>query len=276
MRAEKREMKSEEDILRRLKRRMRGTRATVMLEFAVIAPFAMAMLVFAADITRIMRTEQQLEIATRLAADVEAHTADYYVKDRKSPGSPAKNIAKGYLVNIAHVATGTDRVYMKGECISISNPLTYAVTWFAGFLNGESVPGVGDNLFLKMVGKIFGKVIDFITFGTFNYLTDVVPHDREVKVTTAAYIPTVMPASMYTFLAMPSHVSSEIGLGQFAYDLEGNSVATAWNLTVNPGKRHRVYCYMPVIDAVPIAPKTYVRVFKSWCAKQPFLKGLVE
>ena len=267
-------MKSEDDILRRLKRRLRGARASVMLEFAFIAPLAMVTIVFAADITRILRTEQQLEIATRLAADVESHTADYYANDRKSPGSPAKNIAKGYLVNIAHVANSTRSVLMKGECMAISNPITVAATWFANILNGEAISD--DNMFLKMVAKIFGKLIDFITFGTFNYVFDVVPHDREVKVTMAACIPTVMPPGLYTFLSMPGHVESEIGLGQFAYDLEGNSVATAWNLTVNPKKRHRVYCYMPVIDAVPMAPKTYVRVFKSWCAKQPFLKGLVQ
>ena len=45
-------MKSEDDILRRLKRRLRGARASVMLEFAFIAPLAMVTIVFAADITR--------------------------------------------------------------------------------------------------------------------------------------------------------------------------------------------------------------------------------
>ena len=270
-------MKREDDMLRMLKRRLRSARASVMLEFAFVAPLAMIMLIFAADFTRILRTEQQLEIATRLAADVEAHTADYYVKDRKSPGSPAKNIAKGYLVDIAQVVAGTGKVYMKGDCMAISNPLTFVIDRFAKFLSGESVPG--DNLFLKMVAKIFGKLIDFITFGTFNYLIDVVPHDREVKISTAAYIPTILPEEAYSFFSLPKRGGGgggDIGVGQFAYDLEGSSVATAWNLNVNPRKRHRVYCYMPVIDTVPIAPMTYVRAFKRWCSKQKFLKGLVE
>ena len=65
-------VKSEDDILRRLKRRLASARASVMFEFALVAPLVVMTAVFAADFTRILRTEQQLEIATRLAADVEA------------------------------------------------------------------------------------------------------------------------------------------------------------------------------------------------------------
>jgi hypothetical protein len=54
----------------------------------------------------------------------------------------------------------------------------------------------------------------------------------------------------------------------------GGSAATAWSLKINDKKRHRVYCYMPVMDSVPVAPETYVRKFKSWCAKHPFLKKI--
>ena len=273
-------MKSEDDMLRRLKRRLMGARASVMLEFAFVAPLAMMTFVFAADFTRILRTEQQLEIATRLAADVESRMADYYGDPKKDncPSSATKNVAKGYLVDFARVVKSTRKVYMKGECMTVSNPLTFVTSWVANFLNG-SVPGAEDNLFLKIAGKIFGKLIDFITFGTFNYLTDVVPHDRQVKITTAAYIPTILPIEAYSFFSLPKRGgggNGDIGVGQFAYDLEGGSVTTAWNLTVNPKRRHRVYCYMPVIDSVPIAPMTYIRVFKSWCAKQKFLKGLLE
>ena len=70
---------------RRVLRRLFGERATVMLEFAFVAPLAIIVAVYAADIMRILRTEQQLEIATRLAADVEAHMADYYAGG-KTPG----------------------------------------------------------------------------------------------------------------------------------------------------------------------------------------------
>ncbi len=273
-------MKSEDDILRRLKRRLMSARASVMLEFAFVVPLAMTMFVFAADFTRILRTEQQLEIATRLAADVESHMANYYgdPSTNKCPCSATKNVAKGYLVDFAHVVKGTGKVYIKGDCMAVSNPLTFVLTWVAKTMSGNP-PGAEKNMFLKMVAKIFGKLMDFITFGTFNYLTDVVPHDRQVKITTAAYIPTILPIEAYSFFSLPKRGgggNGDIGVGQFAYDLEGGSVTTAWNLTVNPKRRHRVYCYMPVIDSVPIAPMTYIRVFKSWCAKQKFLKGLLE
>ena len=91
MRSEESNVKSEGDMLRRLRRRLESTRATVMLEFAFVAPLAVAVAVFAADFTRILRTEQQLEIASRLAADVEAHMADYY-GNGKTPSSATKKM----------------------------------------------------------------------------------------------------------------------------------------------------------------------------------------
>ena len=227
---------------KKLRRRLAGERAAVMLEFAFVAPLVVMTVAFAADFTRILRTEQQLEIATRLAADVEAHMANYYGKD-PCPSSAAKRVAKFYLADVAEVVESTDDVYIKGSCRVIKNPVSYAVDKVRAFLDGSMFQD--SNVFLKLVGKILGGLMNFITFGTVDYVLDVVPHDREVMMTTAA-------------------------------DLEGGAAATAWNLKVNPAKRHRVYCHMPVVDSVPIAPQTYVRKFKAWCAKQPFLKGLVK
>ena len=268
-------MKSEDDILRRLKRRLKNTRATVMLEFALVAPLVVAVAVFAADFTRILRTEQQLEIASRLAADVEAHMANYY-GNGKSPSAEAKKVAKYYLVELAHVANSVGDVYVKGSCNVIKTPISYAIEIVADFLKGKGW-GDNDNTFLKLIGKILGGLMNFVTFRTVNYLTDVIPHDREVRVSTAAYIPTIFPSSAYEWLALAEHSGGKIGVGQFEFDLESSSKgATAWNLKLNMSKRHRVYCFMPVMDSVPMAPETYVRKFKSWCAKQPFLKGLVK
>ena len=67
-----------------------------------------------------------------------------------------------------------------------------------------------------------------------------------------------------------------IGVAQMTADLKGGVGTTAWNLKVDGANRHRVYCCMPVMDSVPIAPQTSVRTFKAWCAKQPFLKKLVK
>ena len=267
-------MKSEDDILRRLKRRLASARASVMLEFAFVAPLVVMTAVFAADFTRILRTEQQLEIATRLAADVEAHMADYHGTNG-CPSSVAKNVAKNYLVDVAQVAETTDDVYMKGSNNVIKNPISYAVSYVSQFVDGQGW-GDNDNVFLKLIGKVLGGIMNFVTFRTVKYLTDVIPHDREIRISMAAYIPTIFPSSAYEWLALAKHEKDRIGVGQFEFDLEGGKAATAWNLKVNTSKRHRVYCFMPVLDSVPVAPETYVRKFKSWCSKQSFLKGLVE
>ena len=254
-----------------LKRRLKSTRGTVMLEFAFVAPLAVSMIVFAADFTRILRTEQQLEIASRLAADVEAHSADYYANG-KSPSSAAKNVAKHYLVDLAHVAAKTGDVYMKGGCDRVNNPITWAAGKIADFFNGQAFSESG--VFWNLVGKILGGIVNFVTFRTINYITDVAPHDRVVKVTTAAYIDTILPSDAYSFFGLPERGggNGRIGVGQFDYDITYGTGTTAWHMKLDPKKRHRVYCYMPVVDGVPVAPETYVRKFKSWCEKSPFLK----
>ena len=271
-------MKSDEGILRRLMRRLRSARASVMLEFAFVAPLIAITAVFAADFTRILRTEQQLEIGARLAADVEAHMADYY-GEGESPCKVTKLVCKYYLVNVAHVADEVADVYMKGACETIRNPISVAVAALKDFLSGKTFD-VGDDsfakLFVNVLGKIVGGIMNFLTFNTLTYVTDVVPHDREVKVSVAAYISTILPEKAYSFFSLPSRTGGKIGVGQFVEDLEGGAAATAWNLKINQKKRHRVYCYMPIVDSVPIAPETYIRIIKRWCANQPFLKGLVE
>ena len=200
--------------------------------------------------------------------------ANYYGSGQ-SPSAEAKKVAKYYLVELAHVANGVGDVYIKGSCNVIKNPISYAIEIVADFLKGKGW-GDNDNTFLKLIGKILGGIMNFVTFRTVNYLTDVIPHDREVRISTAAYIPTILPPGSYEWLALADRSGGKIGVGQFDFDLEGGNAATAWNLKVNKSKRHRVYCFMPVLGSVPMAPVTYVRKFKSWCAQQPFLKGLVK
>ena len=241
-------MNGESDILKAIKRRLCGERATVMLEFAFVAPLVLIVAIYSADTMRILRTEQQLEIATRLAADVEAHMANYY-GNGKTPSSATKNVAKRYLVDVAHVVENVGDVYIKGDSYVVKNLLSVAVDWINRFMKGQAC---GD---------------------------DIVPHDRVVKISTAVYIPTILPSAAYAAISLPKRGGGgggRIGVGQFTPDLEGGKAATAWNLKLNAKKRHRVYCYMPVIDSVPVAPETYVRKFKSWCAKHPLLKGLVN
>ncbi len=263
-------------IWRRMVRRLKSARASVMYEFALVAPLVVMTAAFAADFTRILRTEQQLEIAARLGADVEAHMSDFHGGD--CPTTTAKEIAKIYLMDLAQVSTNIGKLYMKGSADLVPNPASYFVTAITDFLKGEG-PG-GDNWFTKMLCKILGGAVNFLTFGTISYISEVVPHDRQVKVSMAAYIPTILPVKGYKWLNIvhegrlsDGHDDSfpDIGVGQFAYDLEGDIGAGFWSLTLNPAKRHRVYCAMPVVDSTPIAPETYVRIIKSFFAN--FLKA---
>jgi hypothetical protein len=273
-------VKREEDILRRLTRRLKSARASVMLEFALFAPLIVTTAIFAADFTRILRTEQQLEIAARLGADLEAHLADYY-GDEDRPGATTKLITKSYLVDIAKIGTHVNQTYMKAKYDTIKNPLSVLAHVADELLKGKSFDGDGQDsvtkAILKILGKVLGGIGNVLSFRTFNYITDVASHDRQVGVTVAAYVPTVLPLQkFYSRFSLPTRQTGKIGVGQFTEDLEGNAVASMAGLKLNEEARHRVYCHMPVVDAVPVAPKTYVRILKSWLASQPLLKGLLD
>jgi len=271
-------LKAESDILKAITRRLKSTRASVMLDFAFIAPFVTTVAIFSADFTRILRTEQQLEIAARLMADVEAHMADYHGKTA-SPSSETKIIGKHYLRDYAQITPSIEDIYVKGSCDTVKNPISVAVAWIDKFFKGQVFSDEGGSVgkfFVNVLGKILGGIANFVSFRTIRYLTDVVPHDREVKVSCAAYIPTILPCAAYKTFSLPARANDKIGVAQFTPDLEGNVADTAWGLKINAASRHRVYCYMPVVDSAPVAPETYVRVFKSWCSKQPIIKDIFK
>ena len=259
-------MRKDEDILRSLKRRLESARASVMLEFALVAPLAIAVVCFAADFTRILRTEQQLEIATRVMADVESHMVAYG-KDVVSPSSEAKHVGKYYLKDIAKVVDSTDNVKVKGGVKTTPNPFSIAISYIDQFLKGDFFE---DSPILKLLCKIVGTIVNFLTFRTLDYLTNVAPRDREIYITSTAVIPTLLPTYCYSWWGAMHRKESSIGVGQFAPDRSNaDAMATAWSSSMDivSNRRHRVYCHMPVIDTAPIAPETYVRRVMSWFKK---------
>lgn len=277
----------ERGLMARLRRRLCGERASVMLEFAFVAPLVFSVAIFATDFTRVLRTEQQLEIAARLAADIESHTAAYTSSDitKISPGSAAKTTAKSYLCQVAHVVRESGYVYIKGDCMMVGNLVSKMFTHVENFLTGKTFSMDGGNLFVKLVvntlGKVLGGLLNLITFRTDKYITEVFPHDREIRMTVAAYIPTILPADLYDGFALGwSDRPGAIGVWQSCVDLSGLDsflgVVTADNLKMIKTQRHRVYCYMPVIDSVPIPPTTYVRSFLSWANGQSWMKGIFK
>ena len=262
-------MEKGDDILKRLKRRLESARGSVLLEFALVAPLAITVICFAADFTRILRTEQQLEIATRVMADVESHMVDYAKRldALKTPTWQAKSVGKFYMRDIAKVVQSTDDVLVKGKVATTRNLLSVAIADLNDMLNGnffDSSPVL--NLLLKIVGT----VANFLTFRTLDYLTNIAPRDREVGITSTAEIPTLLPGFCYSWWGSTSRKQAPIGIGQFAPDRKKTGTpATAWSsdLDIVSNKRHRVYCHMPIIDTASIAPQTYVRHVKSWFSK---------
>ena len=73
-------------ILRKLAGRLKSARASVMFEFALMTPFIVMLAAFAADFTRILRTEQQLEIAARLGFSDPYYFSNFF--KRKNGISP--------------------------------------------------------------------------------------------------------------------------------------------------------------------------------------------
>ena len=259
-------MRKDEDILRRLKRRLESARASVMLEFAFVAPLAIVVVCFAADFTRILRTEQQLEIATRVMADVESHKVAYG-SDVKSPSMEAKNVGKHYLKGIAMVVNDTGNVKVKGGAKLTPNPLVSVVKDLDDMLKGKYFE---DSPVINLLFKIVGLAANFLTFRTLDYVTNIPPRNREVYVTSTAVIPTLLPKFCYSWWGSMKRGQEYIGVGQFAPDRQNaDSPAHAWSedMDIVSDRRHRVYCHMPVIDTAPIAPETYVRRVRSWFKK---------
>ena len=298
-------MNEESKILARIKRRMFGERGAVMVEFALVAPLIFSLAIFAADFTRILRTEQQLEIAARLAADIESHMAVVGGKE-KSPGKAAKSIPKYYLYHVARVMDTTEYVYIKGDHMLIPNPVSQLITVVSEVMSGDYKIYSGDskvldfiiNQVLGFLIKVVRTFINLIMFQSNLYLTEICPHDCEVRETVAAYIPTLLPNGMYRSFALGRHTkpgyigawqsvpnlrSPEMNPGEFLGKLsvlDGKVLVDAVlhlpkgadSLNIDKTHRHRVYCYMPVIDSVPIAPKTYMRTFAIWANNQWWIK----
>lgn len=297
-------MDAEGKILARLRRRLLGERGAVMLEFAFVAPLVFMLMVFATDFTTILRTEQQLEIAARLAADVEAHmaTAD---GGEASPSATAKKVAKYYLLDIARVGESNEHIYVKGDHMMIFNLASDAVDGLVNLVdNGvsfssDSRAAKAVEMILNGLLKVLGTAVDVLTFRTDRYITRIFPHDREVRVTVAAYIRTILPGGMYRNFGYGRHTKTMyLGVWQAAPNLvmpeqdkwlyiglnpieAGRSLLSlaskrgnAADLQLVTDHRHRVYCYMPVMDSVPMAPETYVREFIAWAKDQKWWKWL--
>ena len=245
----------EKAMWRLLARRLRSTRATAYVEFAVMAPIFLFAILFAADFTRVLYVEQQVDIATRALCDVESHLRP---GARKCPGQPAKFVVRKYLAEalakeglITRDGKRENAVYCKGDVSEQGGPLHYALNGIIGFFSGNA-----ENKFFSILGKVLGGVIDVVTLRTTRYVTEVFPTDKVVRTTVSVYVQPVFPGSAFTLFGR--HTASRSMLIP-AVAPRGGASGT---------ERVRYYCHMPSMDTAPLAPSTLVRkltkVFGKW------------
>lgn len=257
----------EKALWRLLARRLRSARGTAYIEFAVMVPVFLFALLFAADFTRILYVEQQVEIATRALCDVESHLRPG--KPENCPGRPAKFVVRTYLAEalakeglvarnnkgevLGDAGSRAERegsVYCKGSVDKQSGPVHDVANGIIGFLEGQS-----GNKFLSLIGKALGKGVDFLTMGTVKYMTEVFPTDKVVKTSVSVLVRPVFPGHAFTTIGRRNTTS--------------NTMLVVAAAPAGDGKRVRYYCHMPSMDTATVAPSTVIRqkispIFGKW------------
>lgn len=272
---------NDERIMTRLLRRLKSGRASVFLEFAVIAPFVMSLVLFAHDFTSILYAEQQLEIGSRALADIESHM-NHTDRGGSSgvpvgPGRASKVIVKKYLVKVLGVPRYDDFVYVKGSASPTPGApqiFEHIHDFFTGNIAGKDSPG---GPIWNFLGTILGGIVKIVTLGTDVYLFEVPRGDRMVKMTCSARIPTLLPRGVYDFWSAPDQSRGGVDTTavpkamviQYRYpiDADTQSFSWAWGNKPHLDERERYYCTMPMFDTAALAPNTFVRKVRSWFAK---------
>ena len=243
----------ESSIVARIARRLESARASVYLEFALIAPLAFAVVLFAADLCRVLVAEQQLEIGSRILADVESH----YVQNGDTDQTPN---AKSKMAVATHLKTAlnlpdVDRVMSQVDVRlvpSIFKPIQKVVEWFK--------VGEGDSWIMKFVKTLFKTIINVLMGGLDAYIDQLFLCDKMVGGTCAVQLDTFFPKSMYAFFGCYQHTG---GQGQ-KYAKGSFYVASAeYEFEKGKGynyqKRQKHYCWMPLMDTNAFAPVTWIR-----------------
>ena len=274
-------MRDEEGrIWRRLKRRLKSARGTVYFEFAVVSPLALSLVLFAHDFTSILFAEQQLEVCSRALADVESHMHHYravkavgYELERDGPCSVSKTMLKPYFAEVIGMpeSKASSWVYCKGESLPVPG-LSRLFMYAHDFLEGRQFDRKGfKGVLFNFLGKLLGDALMIVTLGTHVYVTELPTHDRMVRMTVSARVPTLLPRRMYDFLSCrtndPDAWVLTVPYRTPIEDEDDVTTGWAWNKKPIPGVRRRAYCTMPSFDTVTVAPNTFVSKMRSWFGK---------
>lgn len=245
-------------------RRLASARGSAYVEFAVLVPIFLFAFLFAADFTRVLYAEQQVEIATRALCDIEAHLYPGLRDDKAKgagsgcPGWPGKTVVREYLAEVLEKEGATKgRVYCKGSFELQRGFAHNMVNEILDFLKGETET----NKFVDIMGKILGGVVNVLTLQTFRYLEDVFPTDKVVRTAVSVYIRPFSPGAAYTLFGRHGSEILDALLIPTAAPRQKDSALV-------PDQRVRAYCYMPSMDTKALAPSTLVRkltkVFSPW------------
>lgn len=252
---------SDEQILKRLWRRVAHPRGSVFIEFAAVAPLAVTLVAFAFDFTRILRVEQQLEIGARAMADLETHWVKTKTPGKNGenlyPSMKSKQMVKTYLASTMP-GLRPNNFFCKADLLPVPG-LSKLLGEGLRFLNPDkeisNLPKI-----VNIIRKILGTVLDLITLKTNRYFTDVVPLDEYLRVSFSAEIPTLLPRRLHqVIMGLPSSESL------------GNSVDISQVEQTSDTERVRYYCAMPMMDSATLPPETYGRKIKGFFKK--FLPG---
>lgn len=265
---------NENRLAKKMLRRLGSSRGSAYFEYAVFVPLILLTFLFAADFTRVLYAEQQVEIASRVLCDIESHLRPG-ARDKGDdvgsgcPGSPGKKVVRRYLAEalanegiFVRSGDAENSVYCKGSYYKQEGVLHKFVDEILAKILGIESTG---NKFFDILAKAFGTIVNLITLKTFNYLTEVFPSDKVVKTSVSVLIKPFSPCSPYTLFG--KHDSEGVMLIPAAAARLGGNVAD-YNRPLLTNQRVRYYCHMPSLETMPLAPYTYVRqltkVFKAW------------
>lgn len=266
--------KRENRIWKRIVRRVKASRGSAYFEFCVFVPILLWGFLFAADFTRVLYAEQQVEIASRILADIECHLKPG-ARDKNGkvgsgcPGGIGKQVVRKYLSEAlknegiyTYKALTENAVYCKGTYKHQEGLLHSIVDEVLKKILGETPTG---SKFFDLLAKIFGGIVEVVTLGTYHYLMDIFPSDKYVRTSVTVMVTPLLPGSPYSLFG--KHDSEGVMMIPAVAPRLGAGVAW-YDRPLVDGQRVRYYCYMPSLDTVPLAPYTFVRtlskIFGRW------------
>lgn len=253
---------NDEKLLERLLRRLAAPRGAVFLEFALIAPLAFMLVLFAADFCRILQAEQQIEIAARAVADIEIHyrhTKDDDGTDQATPFRKTKECVANYL----QATLGHPENTWTLTRVEISN----VPNVFYGIkkLIDKITFGDVDSWIGKLIHAIFKEIANIFLGGTQYYFDNLAECDRMLKAACAVKYKTLFPGSAYAFYSQ--FLDGYLYVAPTQYKLNGNKF--------DYRKRELHYCAMPILETLEEPPVTWIRKAEKNLSKS-FIVGLMK